>query len=174
MILRSASIAVGLISAVLLLALAGQSIAATCLQKQAVYTDEDRAFTLQFTSPKEGKGIATNTFELNSSENNFGFDGWVVWNNGISRPNGIITYKCPEGDISGDELDACKVWEGVVYAVFKDGEVDLLPPADDPAVDSLLFPDLGRALRASQAWSEAKLSTVPWDHFKFQSCQTKP
>ena len=174
MIFRSTPTFVGWISAVLVLTLGGQSIAATCPQKQAVYADEDQTFTLQFTSPKEGSGIATNTFKLMASEGNVGFDGWVVWNNGISRPNGVVTYKCPDGDITGDELDACKVWEGVIYSVFKDGEVDLLPPADDPAVESLLFPDLGRALRASQAWSDAKLSTVPWDHFKFQSCQTKP
>ena len=154
----------------------GQVLAAEpsdCIQKNAIYQDEDKAYTLQFTSPEEGSGIMSNRFQIKPAGTKAALDGWVIWNNGISRPNGIITYKCPGGDITGAELDKCKVWEGVIYTIFPDGAVNLLPPEDDPAAPAFLLPDFGRSLKNSPAWQAAKLQTVPWDVFKFQSCNVQ-
>ncbi len=141
-----------------------------CTQKNAVYQDEDKAYTLVFVDPPEGSGIMSNRFRIDAAGSDTSLDGWVIWNNGISRPNGIVTHKCPGGDITGTELEKCRVWEGVIYTIFPDGDVNLLPPQDDPAAPAFLLPDFGRALKNSKAWHETKLKTVPWDVFSFQNC----
>jgi len=142
----------------------------TCLQKQAIYTDPDSAYLLRFFTPDEGMGMASNRFRLEVKGSRNFLDGWVVWGNGISRSHGTLTYQCPGGDITGEELDKCKAWEGVVYSVSPDGEVDLLPPADEAAAHKILFPNLGQVLKYSNAWEKAKLAIVPWDVFKFFKC----
>ena len=143
--------------------------ASSCKQQDAVYSDEDQAFELAFTSPEQETALATNTFTLTMRQSKTEYKGWVIWNNGVARPNGVLTLNCPGGDITGEELDACKIWDGVVYSVFSDGQVDLLPPGDDPAAEGLLFPDLGRTLRYSATWDDN--ATVPWDVFKFVECR---
>ena len=44
------------------------------------------------------------------------------------RPNGIVMYNCPEGDVTGDDLEACTVWQGLIYGVSAAGQVDNLLP----------------------------------------------
>ena len=39
-------------------------------------------------------------------DNNVVLDGIVMWAK-AKRPNGMITYKCPNGDVTGAEMDAC-------------------------------------------------------------------
>lgn len=151
-------------------AIAKTEKAASCLQKQAMYTDADGAYLLRFFTPKDGMGMASNRFRLEVKDSKAFLDGWVVWGNGISRSHGTLNFQCPSGDITGEELDKCKTWEGVVYSVWPDGEVDLMPPADEPAAYKVMFPNLGQVLKYSSAWEKAKLTTVPWDVFKFFKC----
>ena len=158
--------------AFLLACMALPSLAAECLQGNAIYKDADDAYRITFSGTSdEGRGLATNRFALRLKGGDVLLEGSVSWNNGIARPNGILTYQCPAGDITGDELDACKIWEGVIYATYPDGAIDLLPPDADPATFGLLLPDLGRKLRYSKPWSAAKLDVVPWDHFTYIGCQ---
>ena len=49
-------------------------------------------------------------------------DGIVMWTDGVSRPHGSLMYKCPTGDVTGDELAACTVWQGVIYSVGRQGQ----------------------------------------------------
>jgi len=149
------------------------ALAADCLQKHATYVDEDKAYNLRFIDLGEEAGVSTNSFEIETNTGSDKLKGWVIWNNGISRPNGVVTYECAGGDITGEELDKCQVWTGVVYTVWPDGDVDLLPPGDDPAAPRLLFPDFGRALKNSYAWEKAKFETVPWDVFTYSGCSAQ-
>lgn len=145
----------------------------SCLQKHAIYSNENGKYLLKFFEPKNGYGAATNRFKLEATGSAGVFDGWVVWGNGVSRPHGTITYKCPAGDITGKELDACNIWEGVIYSVWPDGAVDLLPPGDDGAAYKILLPNLGQVLKNSDAWVDIKLTSVPWDVFRFSKCAGK-
>ena len=152
------------------LSMSVNAYAAECLQKHARYADEDKAYVLQFVDLGEEQGLSANVFELTTTSGKAKMKGWVIWNNGVSRPNAVVTFNCPDGDITGAELDACRIWEGVVYTVWPDGDVDLLPPGDDPAAPRLLFPDFGRTLKNSNAWVAAKLNHVPWDAFTYTGC----
>lgn len=143
---------------------------ATCLQQNAIYGDEDNTYRLKFIADDGEQGLASNRFAFTSVSGEEILKGWVIWNNGVSRPNGLLTYNCPGGDITGEELDACKVWEGVVYTVDREGLIDLLPPGDDPAAASILLPDFGRQLRYSAAFDNQHVTSVPWDHFRLAGC----
>lgn len=145
--------------------------AAECLQGDAIYSDADKAYRITFSgSDNSQAGMASNRFVFETEKGRKLLDGWVSWSNGVSRPNGVLTYQCPDGDITGDELDACKIWSGVVYAVYPDGAVDLLPPDRYAAAHGLLLPDFGRMLRYSKPWTTEKLTIVPWDKFTYIGC----
>ncbi|WP_200914051.1 hypothetical protein, partial [Microbacterium sp. Leaf203] len=62
-----------------------------------------------------------------------------------------LMYKCPDGDVTGAELQACTLWQGVIYAADETGVVSLLPKKGD-APKTLIFPDLGPSLRHSSAY----------------------
>ena len=161
-----------LLSTIVTLMLVGQGSASDekCLQKNARYIDADKVVEIQFTDLGSETGLSSNTFTVKPVETEVSMKGWVLWNNAVSRPNGVITYQFPDGDITGEELDACTVWDGVVYSVWRDGTVDLLPPGDDPAASKILLPDFGRKLRYSAVWTDKKMESVPWDAFSYSGC----
>ncbi len=74
------------------------------------------------------------------------------------------------GEETGAELEACTVWQGVIYAADETGTVDLLPKTG-AAPKTLIFPDLGPSLRLSAAYGEGGFSKVPWDVFALKGCQ---
>ncbi|TIT58055.1 MAG: hypothetical protein E5W90_37115, partial [Mesorhizobium sp.] len=80
-------------------------------------------------------------------------------------------YKCPTGDVTGDELAACTVWEGVVYSADEKGNIALLPAEGVDAPKALIFPDLGPSLQMSSAYGANGFSKVPWDVFSLKGCQ---
>lgn len=94
-----------------------------------------------------------------------------MWSDDPARPNGLLMFQCPQGDVTGAELEACTLWQGVIYAVDGQGEIGLLPGEGSPAPQSLIFADLGYQLRHAPAFANAGLFTVPWDGFKLSGCQ---
>lgn len=141
--------------------------AADCLQSQAVYGQEGSTVKLQFHNKNESF-VVTNGFDVLLKDGPT-LQGMVIWNNGVSRPNGMVQNNCPEGDVTGDELAKCTLWEGVMYTIAEDGSVDLLPAADEPAVTNLLLPDISRALYYS-ALNDGKADLNMFDSFKLESC----
>ena len=73
-------------------------------------------------------------------------------------------------DVTGDELDACTVWQGVIYTADAAGAIGLLPKRGD-APETLVFPDLGPSLQLSAAYGANGFSKVPWDVFALKGCQ---
>jgi hypothetical protein len=99
------------------------------------------------------------------------FDGHVLWTDDPARPYGQLLHQCPEGDVTGDEIAACTVWQGTVYALAPDGAVGLMPAEGQPAPERLLLADLGYQMRWSATWEKAALKAVPWDEFRLSGCQ---
>lgn len=141
---------------------------AACPIELAVYGDRDEAAGIDF-RPTVGMATVTNAFRMNL-DNGTVLDGMVMWSEGTERPYGTLTYKCPEGDVTGDELEACTVWQGVIYATDGAGTIDLLPKTGE-APKMLIFPDLGPSLRLSTAYGEGGFTKVPWDVFALKGCQ---
>ncbi|WP_019170749.1 hypothetical protein [Pseudaminobacter salicylatoxidans] len=156
-------------AAVPVLLAATVSAQAACPMELAVYGDRDKAATVDFTPRGEGAAI-TNQFRM-ALDKGVVLDGLVMWTDDVERPNGMLMYKCPEGDVTGEELEACTVWQGVIYSADKSGRIGLLPAERADAPETLIFPDLAYSLRFSSAYGEAGFSRLPWDVFTLQGCQ---
>ena len=126
------------------LAAAEPVLAADCPQDRAVYTERNNGYELRFRTPDPREvpsnfdAVLTLAFP----------DGTTVWGttwmpNGTSWNRAALHSGCklpgPLDEASGDplpgsspeELEACRVWDGVVYALT-DGDVDYLPIARMP------------------------------------------
>lgn len=141
---------------------------AACPVELAVYGDRDEAAGIDF-RPATDLASVTNAFRMNL-DNGTVLDGHVMWSEGTERPYGTLTYKCPEGDVTGEELEACTIWQGVIYAADEAGAIALLPKTG-AAPQTLIFPDLGPSLRLSGAYGSNGFSRVPWDVFALKGCQ---
>ncbi len=160
--LSTASIAV---SAVMITATAH----AACPIQLAVYSDTQSGTEIDFT-PTGTSATVTNSFRL-ILDNNVVLNGIVMWTEGVSRPNGALMYKCPEGDVTGGELAACTLWTGVIYTSDDKGNIGLLPAEGIEAPKTLILPDLGPMLRQSTAYGGGGFSKVPSDVFAMKGCQ---
>ena len=158
-----------LISAVAMLS--ATTANAACPIELAVYEDRDKATSIDF-RPTLQSATVTNSFKM-VLDNDTVLDGVVMWSDGVARPNGMLMHRCPEGDVTGEELDACTVWQGVIYSVDAEGNVGLLPREriGAPAPKRLIFSDLGHSLRMSAAYGLDGFSKVPWDVFEIAGCQ---
>ncbi|QPC88520.1 hypothetical protein GA830_04220 [Mesorhizobium sp. NBSH29] len=148
---------------------ATQPMRAACNMELAVYADRDGGAEINFTPTLES-ATTTNTFRM-LLEKDVVLDGVVLWSDEIARPNGILMHKCPEGDVTGEELAACTIWQGVIYTANAKGTVALLPREGEPAAEQLVFPDLAYALRTSPVFGLNGLSKLPFDVFALSGCQ---
>lgn len=147
----------------------GSAAFAACPLELAVYGDAEGSAEIDF-RPTGGSAVVTNTFKM-VLDNDVVLDGIVMWTQGVARPHGSLMYKCPTGDVTGDELAACTLWEGVVYSADDKGNVALLPAEGVDAPKTLIFPDLGPSLQRSTAYGANGFSKVPWDVFSLKGCQ---
>ncbi|CDX41873.1 conserved exported hypothetical protein [Mesorhizobium sp. ORS 3359] len=143
---------------------------AACPIQLAVYGEARSGAEIDFT-PAGTSATITNAFRM-ILDNNVVLDGIAMWTEGsAARPHGSLMYKCPTGDVTGEELAACTVWEGVIYSADEKGGVGLLPAEGVDAPKSLIFPDLGPSLEMSAAYGPIGFSKVPWDIFVLKGCQ---
>lgn len=152
-----------------LLALTGPA-AAACPQELAIYHEAESGAGIEFQPLDQTQPTTANAFKVIFARTDLVLDGAVIWNNGVSRPNAIVLHDCPQGDATGEEIDACTIWQGVIYSVSADGTVDLMPSEGDAAAEQLLLPDFGRTVRYSVLFPE-KTESIPWDVFKLSGCQ---
>ncbi|KRA00387.1 hypothetical protein ASD64_02140 [Mesorhizobium sp. Root157] len=166
--LRNARFFRGTVASALLLASLTPAHAA-CPMELAVYSDRDDAAWIDF-RPTGESAVVTNTFKM-VLDKGVVLDGMVMWSEGVRRPYASLMYQCPEGDVTGEEIAACTLWEGVVYSANADGKVELIAAEGVDAPQALIFPDLGPTLRLSAVYGEDGLSKVPWDVFALKGCQ---
>ena len=140
---------------------------AACPIELAVYGEREQVAEIDF-RPTMGSATTANTFKMVVGKDVM-LDGVVLWSGDAARPHGTLMHKCPEGDVTGAELAACTVWEGVIYSADAKGAVDLLPNERKDAPATLIFPDLAGQLGRSAIHD--KLPKLPWDVFALKGCQ---
>ena len=142
---------------------------AACPVELAVYGEAQSGAEVNFT-PNSGNALVTNGFRM-LLDNNVVLDGIVMWTEAPERPAGMLMHECPEGDVTGEELARCTVWQGVIYTSDAAGRIGLLPAEGQPAPDTLIFADLGPSLRHSSAYGAGGFATIPFDVFALKGCQ---
>ena len=161
--MRTALVAAGVFAATV-------ASAAECRQDRAIYADRDGAYELTFEPVGSNAAATSHHFKLKVLASDTVLDGIVMPGDDPARSNGMVMHDCPEGDVTGEEIAACTVWEGVIYALDGAGDAGLLPDEGDTAAESLLFAGFGPSLRYSRVWDAGKASVVPWDVFKRKGC----
>jgi len=142
--------------------------AAECRQDRAIYADRDGGYELAFTPVGSDAAATSHRFKLKVLASGTELDG-IVMPGDPARSNGMVMHDCPEGDVTGEEIAACTVWEGVIYALGG-GDAALLPDESAGAADTLLLSGFGPSLRYSKLWDDGKASAVPADVFKRKGC----
>jgi hypothetical protein len=160
---------IGYLAGLLAILFASSAAHAACPLELAVYGDAESEAGIDF-RPTGESAVVTNTFKM-VLDKGVVLDGIVMWTEGVARPHGSLMYKCPTGDVTGDELAACTLWEGVVYSADDKGNIALLPAEGMDAPKTLIFPDLGPSLQMSAAYGENGFSKVPSDVFSLKGCQ---
>ncbi|MFP5077501.1 hypothetical protein ACLE20_09350 [Rhizobium sp. YIM 134829] len=143
--------------------------AASCPQEQARYQDRDKAYELAFLPEASDAQTAEHRFTLSVLGTSLKLDGYVMGASPDERPSSMLFFNCPEGDVTGADLQACTIWQGVIYGE-SGGTLSLLPAAGQPAAGALLLPALGPAIRQSTLFGEGKAQLAPWDVLTFSGC----
>lgn len=152
------------------------AVQAACTQNRAVYRDRDDAFTLSFTPAQTNDmqlvPAPTNEFTITANDTpEFKLSGVVIWpEQAVERPYALITYNCSEGGNEAEDFDDCSIWQNVVYALKENAEADVLPKAEEPAAQAILFPDLVTALDGYDFGAAKPATPLQWETFRFQRC----
>jgi hypothetical protein len=145
--------------------------AASCTQEHAVYMDSKGVYELTFEAVDRESSASSHSFRMTVKNTKLMLDGYVMPSEPVNRTNGFLFNNCPEGDVTGDDIAACTVWQGVIYAGDK-GRIDLLPQQGADAADEILLPGFGPALQASSAWGPGKATVAPWDVLMLKGCRS--
>ncbi|MDK4714906.1 hypothetical protein [Rhizobium sp. CNPSo 4039] len=140
-----------------------------CVQEKAVYVDMDNAYELRF-EPMGSQSSVSNRFKLAVRNTNIVADGIVMRTDDHLRADGRIMFECPEGDVTGADLRACTVWQGMVYASDLKGHIRALPAEGESAADRLFLPALGPSIQKSSLWGKGKATVAPWDVLSLKGC----
>lgn len=140
-----------------------------CAQEKAVYGDMDNAYELRF-EPAGAAIAVSNKFKLAVLNTAVVADGVVMHGDDGSHASGTIMFNCPEGDVTGADLRACTVWQGMIYASDVKGHISALPAPDAGAAARLFLPALGPSIRQSVLWGAGKATVAPWDVLSLKGC----
>jgi hypothetical protein len=147
--------------------LPGQALAA-CPQELAVYEDSSGQ-ALTFTPPPTQGQAAGHSFTIRI--NGQDLQGVVMWSADPDRPNGIVMDHCPEGDVTGEELDVCTVWQGVIYALKPSADAGYLGKRGSDHAEALLLPDFSRAVQNHTFKYSMPSPPKADDVFRMKACQ---
>jgi hypothetical protein len=132
--------------------------------------DSKGIYTLTFEAVDPESSASSHSFKMTIGDTGLVLDGYVMPSEPVNRTNGFLFNNCPEGDITGDDIAACTVWQGVIYA-SGGGKIDLLPQQGADAAQEILLPGFGAALQASSAWGPKKATVAPWDVLTLKGCR---
>ncbi|WP_047466062.1 hypothetical protein [Rhizobium rhizogenes] len=143
--------------------------AGECVQEKAVYGDMDDAYELRF-EPAGPAAAVSNKFKFAVRNTSIVAEGVIMRSDDGPHANGTIMFNCPEGDVTGADLRACTVWQGMVYASDMKGDISVLPMEGAGAAARLFLPALGPSIRQSIIWGKGKATVAPWDVLTLKGC----
>jgi hypothetical protein len=150
-----------------LLQMASTSAHAACLQELSIYEDAN-GNVVTFTPPTESQA-SEHEFTLRIGQTSL--QGVVLWSKDPDRPNGIIMDQCPDGDVTGEELEKCTVWQGVIYGLTKDAAAPYLGKRGTSHSEALLLPDFSRYAMEHEFKTPLSSPVKVDDVFKMKGCQ---
>lgn len=159
------------VAALAVLALPYAEARAACPQELAVYSEREGSAAIDFRPALPGAALHAIEFKLVFAQNGVVLEGIVMQTDPGARPYGLAMHQCPDGDVTGEELAACTIWEGPIYSIGADGAVATMPDRGSSAAAQLLLPGFGAAVRHSRIYGPDGVSVLPWDVFALSGCQ---
>lgn len=156
----------GILAALLLSALTAGPALAACPQELAVYEGADGTGGLEFRGA--GDGMLSEMRLL--YEGTEPVTAYLSHDDALDRTVTLIPLNCPEGDVTGEELAACLVYQGAVYALANE-DADALPAPAEDAAEKLFLPNLASALWNNPQFGEAGPKDRPAEIFQLSGCQ---
>ncbi len=130
-----------------------------CPQSLAAYASADGSVLLEFS------GAPDLSFRLLVTGRAAAFDGYVFPGEDPAQTEAVILDNCPEGDVTGTELEACTIWRGPVEGRAADDTGTKLPAAQQPAASRLHLASLAAAL------SDADMAAADFETLTLTACQ---
>jgi hypothetical protein len=119
----------------------------------------------------EFRGDGTRSFRLLVDGIDGTFDGFVFPGDDGTEDLAVVLDDCPEGDVTGTDLDACRIWQGPVSGVDTNGSPVVLPDADAAAAPGIRLDGLAQALSGSRPFRDAGLEPVSFETLALFACQ---
>jgi hypothetical protein len=138
-----------------------------CPQELSIY--EDSAGNSLTFSPPRPDMASEHEFTLRLGQTSL--QGIVMWSKEPDRPNGIVMDQCPDGDVTGEELNACTVWQGVMYALTKEATAPFIGKRGTPNAEAILLPDFSRYAMEHKFKTALAGPVKADDVFKMKACQ---
>ncbi|MDE1996772.1 MAG: hypothetical protein KGI75_30005 [Rhizobiaceae bacterium] len=151
-------------------AMPAMAMADECVQEKAIYGDMDDAYELRFEPVGSEAAVTSNRFKFSVRNTSVVADGIVMRTDDQMRANGMIMFNCPEGDVTGADIRACTVWQGMIYASDMAGNISALPMEGADAAARLFLPALGPSIQESAIWGKGKATVAPWDVLTLKGC----
>ena len=111
----------------------------SCPQALAAYSSQDKSVSVEFS----GAGDLSFAMLVEGLDRRFeghvypGEDDDVV---------AVVLDNCPDGDATGDEIDACTVWQGPMQRLEQDGTEGDFSLVNGPAAPGLAFAGLVQSI----------------------------
>jgi hypothetical protein len=139
--------------------------ARNCPLALAAYAAVDGSVAVEF------RGDETRTFKVLVDGIDGIFDGFVFPGEDGPRELAVVLDDCPEGDVTGADLDSCRIWQGPVSGVDMDGDPVPLPAADASATPAIRLEGFDGALSGSGPFREAGLEPLEFETLALFACQ---
>ncbi|MEP3199687.1 MAG: hypothetical protein ABJO57_17560 [Lentilitoribacter sp.] len=160
------------LSVIMLLVGPAHATVVACEQNKARYIDPESDLVFAFEEGAEASAFLQG-FSIGSENSETKIEGFITLEGNPLRPIAYAVHQCPDGDITGEELAECTIWQGVPYGLYSDGAVGLLPDEDEPAVKQLLLPDFARSVMSKPIWNELNIDREPFEVFDLLDCGAK-
>ncbi len=144
---------------------AGGKTGRACPLALAAYQAADQTVLLEF------RGDETRSFRVVVDGFDAVLDGYVFPDEAGEGELGVVLDDCPEGDVTGQDLSQCRIWQGPMLASSADGATTPLPGHDQPASPHVVMQGLDQALTQSARFIEAGLPAIEFEHLSLYACQ---
>ncbi|MGB7433087.1 MAG: hypothetical protein WA921_11530 [Ahrensia sp.] len=142
---------------------------AACPQELAIYTSQSGTSGLEFVAGSDAVAMSHEVRLLVADD--LVMTGYVGVTQVRDQSFLLVPHECPDGDVTGEELAQCMVYEDVFYAIGDDGVPGRLPLRGEDAAPGILLPGFLQQLEAQAERLGADAVAAASEVFQLSGCQ---
>lgn len=142
---------------------------AACPQERAIYTGQSGTGGLEFVAGSDAVAMSHEVRLLVADD--LVMTGYVGVTQVRDQSFLLVPHECPDGDVTGEELAQCMVYEDVFYGIDSDGVPGKLPLRGQDAAPAILLPGFLQQLEARADRFGADAVASASEVFQLSGCQ---